>query len=292
MFIKYADFPTNNIDNTINKFNTLFVSSCGTYKLLTVHKQETCRPNGRPDYQLIYIASGKGYFYFNNSLIPTIINAGNFVLYHPYEFQKYEFFGEDKTEVFWIHFTGNQVAETFSKYHLDYSLNILPSGTSKVYPMLFEQVIQSILSQEEFSADEATLHLYSIIIKLARYNHMLQNNYVKPPDDILGITIYLQEHYQENISIDDIIRSKGYGVASFYRKFKAYTKLSPLQFLINLRLSNASKLLESTQYSISEIATLVGYDNPLYFSRIFCKHTGIPPSEYRQLYKNEMMNIS
>lgn len=288
MFIKYADFPMDNTNTDMDNSATFHISSCGTYKLLTVPKQETCRLKGRMDYQLIYISSGKGYFYFNNSKTPTVVNAGNFILYHPFEFQKYEFFGKDQTEVFWIHFLCNKTADIFSKYQLDYNANIIASGTSKVYSMLFDQIIQSISSKDEFSADETSLLLHSIIIKLARYNQLLQNNSQKLPDDILNLTIYLQEHYQENIMIDELIQSKGDSISSFYRKFKTYTKVSPLQYLINLRLSNASKLLESTQYSVAEIAALVGYENPLYFSRIFHKHMGISPSEYRQIHNNEI----
>lgn len=51
------------------------------------------------------------------------------------------------------------------------------------------------------------------------------------------------------------------------------------------RIYNAEILLQNQHYSINEIARIVGYDNPLYFSRIFQKTKGISPSEYRKMHK-------
>ncbi len=54
-----------------------------------------------------------------------------------------------------------------------------------------------------------------------------------------------------------------------------------MQYILSKRMYNAEILLHDTQYNITEIAAIVGYDNPLYFSRIFKKTKGLSPSEYR-----------
>ena len=64
------------------------------------------------------------------------------------------------------------------------------------------------------------------------------------------------------------------------------TGITPLQYILSQRISNAQLLLESTDYSISEISNLVGYDNPLYFSRLFCKQRGMSPRNYRDMIRN------
>ena len=58
--------------------------------------------------------------------------------------------------------------------------------------------------------------------------------------------------------------------------------MTPMQYILSLRISNAQVLLEQANYTVTEIAAIVGYDNPLYFSRIFKKQLGVSPQQYRQ----------
>ena len=92
-----------------DKSRPLIVGSCGTYRLSSHPKLPTYRPRGRLDFQIIYIAAGRAHFHFDNTDDDTLVTAGNIVLYRPKEFQKYEYYGIDKTEVYWVHFTGNDV---------------------------------------------------------------------------------------------------------------------------------------------------------------------------------------
>ena len=71
-------------------------------------------------------------------------------------------------------------------------------------------------------------------------------------------------------------------VSYFLKKFKEVTTKSPMQYILSIRINNAVSLLESTDYNVTEISTIVGYDNPLYFSRIFKKQKGVSPSDYRK----------
>ena len=75
-------------------------------------------------------------------------------------------------------------------------------------------------------------------------------------------------------------------ISYFISKFqKIHNKKTPVQFLSDLRLTNAQVLLETTDYSINEIARIVGYDNALYFSRLFHNQKGCSPSQYRNQSK-------
>ena len=81
--------------------------------------------------------------------------------------------------------------------------------------------------------------------------------------------------------------SKNISVSWFIQNFKQYTNTTPAQYIQNLRLSNAKSLLETTNYNVTEISNLVGYENPLYFSRFFRKQFGASPSQFRkQLEQN------
>ena len=57
----------------------------------------------------------------------------------------------------------------------------------------------------------------------------------------------------------------------FNRSFRSAMGTSPMKYILDIRIRNAQTLLETTDYSISDIAALIGYDNPMYFSRLFRK---------------------
>ena len=65
--------------------------------------------------------------------------------------------------------------------------------------------------------------------------------------------------------------------------FRQYMGMSPAQYVLSLRMVNAQSLLEHTNYNVKEISEIVGYDNPLYFSRVFKKEIGQSPAQYRKL---------
>ena len=75
------------------------INNCGYYRVHTGPVIETPHPEGRNDYQLLYIAAGKGHFYFKGSTKATIVEKGNMVLFRPKEPQVYYYYAKDKTEV-------------------------------------------------------------------------------------------------------------------------------------------------------------------------------------------------
>lgn len=81
--------------------------------------------------------------------------------------------------------------------------------------------------------------------------------------------------------MEEYAKTHHMSISTLSRMFKHHTGLTPLQFLLNIRLSAAKNLLKDTNLTISEISSMVGYDNPLYFSRLFHKHVGITPRDYR-----------
>ena len=93
---------------------------------------------------------------------------------------------------------------------------------------------------------------------------------------------YFHENYNKAICIEDYAAEQHMSVSWFIRNFKEYTDATPTQYLLSLRISNAQTLLETTNYNVTEISEIVGYDNPLYFSRLFKKQIGMSPSEFRK----------
>ena len=110
--------------------------------------------------------------------------------------------------------------------------------------------------------------------------HILKNEYLDREMDYA--VSYFNENYNKDISIEQYAESRGMSISWFIRNFKKYTGMTPMQFIVSRRINNAQLLLEQTNYSINEIARIVGYDDQLYFSRLFRKQKGFSPSQYRK----------
>ena len=100
-------------------------------------------------------------------------------------------------------------------------------------------------------------------------------------DEIEKAIHYFNDNYNKQIIIEDYAEQHLMSPCWFIQNFKQLTKTTPMQYIVSLRITNAMNMLENKNYNISQIAAAVGYDNPLYFSRLFKKHVGLSPSEYR-----------
>ena len=125
--------------------------------------------------------------------------------------------------------------------------------------------------------------LRQIFITVSRQlskEHILKNDYL---DTEMELALeYFNENYNKEISVEDYAAERGMSISWFIRNFKQYANTTPMQYIVSLRITNAQMLLETTNYNVTEIGNIVGYDNPLYFSRIFKKQKGVSPSEYRK----------
>ena len=154
-----------------DKSRPLVVGSCGIYRLSGDPRMPTYRPKGRLDYQIIYIASGLGHFHFDKPENETIVPAGNMVLFRPKELQKYEYYGEDKTEVYWIHFTGSDVKNILRSYGLQDNQRVFPVGSSLEYEQIFKQIIQELQRCQEHYEEMLALLLRHLLIVFQRDSH-------------------------------------------------------------------------------------------------------------------------
>ena len=263
-----------------DKQHPLFVSSCGTYHLLTKPKLPTHRPRGRLDYQIIYIASGKAHFYFHGK--EEIVTAGNMILYRPKEEQRYYYYGTDHTEVYWVHFTGNNVKNILRSYEIPDDIHVIHTGTSLEYKNLFLQMIQEMKHCKVNYEELLTFHLQHLLIMMHRcLTYKPQGKNISMMKEIDAAVRYFHDNYHKQISIEEYAEAHNMSVSWFIRNFKEYTNETPVQYILSLRVSNAQTLLETTDYNVNEISSIVGYDNPFYFSRLFKKTNGMSPSEFR-----------
>lgn len=281
MYANAAYLGNTHFDNA-DFSEALTVKSCGNYRLIKRRSFTTHRPHGRTDYQLLYIASGQTRFFFDEN--ETVLSAGNVVIYRPGETQKYIYYSAEKPEVFWIHFSGTEAEHILQHYGLDGN-KVFHTGTSPEFNRLFLQIIRELQTSAPRFREQLSLLLQNILLLTARCAEQKesQSGFNQELDHAVH---FFNDNYKSDISIEDYAAKCHVSLSWFIRCFKKYTGITPMQYILSTRIASAQSLLESSAYTVSEIASIVGYDNPMYFSRIFKKQTGMSPMKYRKKHNS------
>jgi len=95
---------------------------------------------------------------------------------------------------------------------------------------------------------------------------------------------YIEAHFCESIRAKDLAKLCSMSETSLRRKFREYMGQPPLDYQIGLRIRRARELLLERGHNVSEVASLVGFDDVNYFSRLFKKRVGVSPHTYEKMY--------
>ena len=88
--------------------------------------------------------------------------------------------------------------------------------------------------------------------------------------------------YHENLKIPELAKIENLSHSRYVELFRRQMGMSPMAYLIKLRMQAACSLLENTDIPVRRIARMVSYDDPHFFSKLFKRHVGVSPSEYRE----------
>ena len=108
--------------------------------------------------------------------------------------------------------------------------------------------------------------------------HLSFESFAERKQIVNTIISYMSENYMNEISLEKL--SKNMYLSSIYisKIFKEETGDSPINYLIKLRLTHAYRLLDTKKYSVKCVSNKIGYKDAYYFSKVFKKHYGYPPS--------------
>jgi AraC-type DNA-binding domain-containing proteins len=262
--------------------DSILVTSCGYQKFLTKDFYIS-RPKGRLDYQVIYIVKGKGYYSFDDKNVE--VSEGNIIIYSPHTSQSYSYFAQDKTELYWIHFTGFNIEHYLNKLNL-LSNNIHYVSMDNQFLELFQKIINELQMKKTMFQYIIAGQFMELVSSFARKKVCLQSDpNMLISEDIQKVIEIMYKNYNETNSVEYYARLCNLSVYRFIHKFKQCTGVTPLGYITNIKINTAIDLIINSGFNISEISALVGYDNPLYFSRVFKKLTGICPSKYNKTRK-------
>lgn len=99
----------------------------------------------------------------------------------------------------------------------------------------------------------------------------------------------LMEQNIDNSSlvVDDLVNEMALSRSVFFKKLKALTGLAPIEYIREMRLQRAIQLMESSQYNMTQIAYMVGLNDPRYFSKCFKQRFGVTPTDYRTKFQKQ-----
>lgn len=255
----------------------LHINSCDCQKLYG-RNIGSLRENGRSDYHILFITEGCCFIRENGKEIP--VDAGSVILYLPYERQEYSFKAEIKSTSYYVHFSGIACDSVLKEFGI--SSRYFYVGKAPRAEEFFRRMIEEYFLKRPFSDKLCGSYLYSILGLLGRKRIFFDDNSVRASNRIEQVCRKIIRNYGTDIDISEYAAECNISKSRFLHLFKESTGTSPQNYIISIRIKKACELLENTDLSILKVAEQVGICDQNYFSRLFKKHTGISPTEYRK----------
>lgn len=178
----------------------------------------------------------------------------------------------------------------------------MPSQTRKNCPFFHigpEELASVVFSLRELLTESENIApayrtyrlglLMVLLCKLTRLYSVSGKEDEHLQEGINKVLEYLNIHFREKIKVDSLSKSSRMSRSNFLRVFKLMTGVSPLQYVLHLRINYACRELQETRRGITEIAYDSGFEDSNYFSRTFRKFIGMTPREYR--LRNSLFTI-
>ncbi len=108
--------------------------------------------------------------------------------------------------------------------------------------------------------------------------------------EILKVQKWIDNYYRKSISVSFLAKLSGLGERTFFRRFSRATGDTPLEYLQRVRIESAKLILEFSKQTVEEVTWNIGYVNPNSFRRLFLKHTGLTPRDYRKKFSLLTLN--
>ena len=234
-------------------------------------------PRGRLDYSICYIAEGALFFSLGDAPAETV-DRGCVVVVPPGTPMKYGMSGEDcSRRSYWLHFTGSYAGELLRACGFgEGGIFRLPdeAGATAAFTALLDVMQHPPTTLNRIRAAAAAV---SILTQLGQSLERGERKRRLPRS-----VAYIREHFTEEIDKEALAAMDGLGGTQYHAIFKRVMGRTPAAYITLLRMMKARELLLDLDMPIGDVARECGYDDPLYFSRVFRRTVGVSPSEYRR----------
>ena len=266
----YTFYRQENSDALSDDF--FHVNNCGYY--VGINKDMVLRrPGGRKDYQLIYVH--KGQMVFSDGRTETAAPAGSLWLYEPGKPQFYASKKENNTSYYWIHFSGTHAEEILNGLSIKGGVQTV--GIKENFVSYIKQMVRIAATENHVLrlTGTAICALSCFEEKSDKYKRMSH------------VVRKMAEDMEIGENNRDYAIFCGMSKYHFIRVFNAEYGMTPHAYFVHLKIEKSKFLLRETNMSIGDISQILYFDDPLYFSKVFKKETGLSPRAWR---RNELLS--
>ena len=185
--------------------------------------------------------------------------------------------GEEKSDYISFNFTSEEAVELPLKMEKAIGNDIL------LLIAAYDEIFRKLLSDSDSDSKEKSAHLLCCILLILK-DRVKETSY-NPLT--LKRMHYLHSNFSRKITLDDIGKLTFFSPNYCENIFKCETGRSVIDYLLEIRMAQAKRLLAERVCSLSDVSEAVGFDDYNYFSRVFKKRTGYTPREYRKLITSQ-----
>lgn len=231
------------------------------------------------EYQIIHLTRGRGSFWSERSGDTTLESGALFLLF-PGVRHRYRPDPTTGWDEWWIGFSGYFADKIMTEQFLP-ERPVFQTGLHPEWQRLFNDSCELVQLESYGFRERIGVKVLDILVHLH-----YQMPEASSPTRRFESTIHkacnqMAASIGEPFDSAAFARENGISHTSFRRHFKSQMAMSPVQYLLDLRLRKARNLLMQTTLPVQTIAEECGFENPLYFSRFFKQRTGLPPSGAR-----------
>lgn len=244
------------------------------------NQEHTIRPEGFPCYQWTYCTKGKGLFTIDNKTYT--IEKGMGFYFAPNIPHSYYAIVEP-WETHWVIYEGSHIPSLLSLFHIG-SWEIFTLDEEAPSLSLYHAIYKELEGNNLDKIINTSPMLYNLLIEL-KNSKKLSHAHPKKWGKLQPVIRYMEQHPHEDIALDTLAALIGVTTHHLCKLFKSAFGISPIHYLIRIRLQIAKELLvKSPQLKIGEVAKKVGYQDTSYFCTIFKRQEKMTPLAFRRLH--------
>jgi AraC-like DNA-binding protein len=260
----------------------LMPTDVGYFPRATGHLRE--RTQGVDQAIFIYCVRGAGWCELNGTR--HIVRTGEVLVVPPVTPHVYGADDKKPWTIYWFHAQGALIQNYLTELNVSFEQPVVFLGEDPQWLALFEEVLGALehgyTQQQLLHASHALAYLLAITI---RHRHESWREQPDAPQKIAQTIAYMKQHLDQALQLDTLAALANLSRSRYTALFKEQTGFAPIDYFNRLRMHSACQLLDTTAMSVKDIATSLGYDDQLYFSRVFKLVTDASPTEYRRIHK-------